>query len=304
MMSPTPLNLARERSLYTSFADRSLWLHRQELARLQEQSSTGLRVNRASDDAAAFGEARRMDVLIDRYGQYERSLGIADSWLDASQAALDQLAESFVLAYEHGTRAQNAIFNQDDLDLIANRLEAVKDSTVDYLNSQHGGEYLFAGTKTTVQPFTASGTTVTYNGNAGNRTRQIGPDYEMAINIDGQRLHEMPDGTTITGALQSLIDAVKSGDQPQIEAAMGQVQAARDHVIELGGEAGSMAERITMAREQVGDAERIAQQRRSEAQDADYAETIVNLHRTQTSLQAALQVTASIMGTSLLDYLN
>lgn len=303
MTSLNHINLARERSLATDFADRSLKSRRLEIARLQEQVTTGYRVNRPSDDATAYAEARRMDVLIDRYAQYDRSIGSARAWVDATQTALDDLTDLMAEAYERGVQAQSDALSGEDKDIIAGRLDVVLDQVFERLNTQHAGEHIFAGTRSTEPAFSRTGATVTYEGNTDGRTRAIGPGMTLDINIHGADLVTTGAGYTITEALQGLIDAVRSDDPDQITTSLDQVITARDHVIAKSGAAGNLGERLTVAEEQLRTADRTAQARRSEAQDADLAEVLVDFQKEQTHLQAALQVTASVLQTSLLDYL-
>lgn len=297
------VNLARERSLYTAFSKYAVQAREMELARIQEQLSSGKRVLRASDDPSAFTEARQMEVLTDRYNQYVRSIESSQSWVDYTQGAMDSLSELFTQAYEQGVRINNSSFSAGDRESEATRLESMLENVVDVLNTQVNGDYLFAGTRTAVKPFDQVGAVVNYNGNAVARERYIGRTLKMNINIDGERLHDTGQGFTITAAIQDLIDAVRSGDPAQMETALGEMVVARDHVIDLGGEAGSMANRLDLASNQLRDASFMIESRRSELEDLDFAEGLAALQKTQVSLQAAVRVASTVLNTTLMDYL-
>ncbi|ARA94802.1 MAG: flagellar hook-associated protein 3 [Bacteroidetes bacterium] len=303
MSSLPSVHLSRERSLASDFAERSLTTRRREIARLQEQISTGYRVNRPSDDATAYAEARRMDVLIDRYEQYERTIGSARAWVDATQTALDDLADLMTEAYERGVQGQSDALSPADKEILAGRLEALRDQVFDRLNTRHDGEYLFAGTRTTEPAFSRSGTTITYEGNTDPRLRPIGPGVTLDISIDGESVVDTGAGFTITEALQDMIDALRADDAGQVATALDRLVTARDHVIARSSDAGNLGDRLNVAEAQLRSADRTAQARRSDAQDADLAEVLVNFQKEQTHLQAALQVTASVLQTSLIDYL-
>ncbi len=299
------INLARERGLYTTFSQRAIQLHQQELARLQEQMSTQKRVNRASDDPASFSQARRMEALGVRYNQYQTTIDSSRAWVNQSQAALQELTEIFSKAYELGLRAANASFNQDDAETVARSLEDLLDQTIDGLNAQSGDEYLFAGSLSTVQPFTVdSGTgAVEYTGNTGARKRHIGLNISLTINLPGNQIHDTGNGYTITESLQYLIDGVRSGDHAAVTSALDQVLKSRNHLIDRTSEIGTIAGRLTVAQNQIADALLSVESRRSAAEDADFTETLMAFQKEQNSLQAALQTTASLLRTTILDYL-
>lgn len=299
----------RSQGLYSAAADRALGTRQRTIARLQEQVSTGRRINRASDDAAASAQARRLDVLTDRNEQYTRTIDAARYWTDHTQQALDGIADRFAEAYESGVRGASGTLTASGREAVARHIEALRETVVEGLNKRAGDEYLFGGTRVDQPPFDDDGNPTAgagdYSQMGGMRTRRIGPDLEIDLNIGGERLHvyDPANGATITDALTELAGAVRSGDSAAMEAALKEAGAARDHVIDLGAEAGSTANRLDHARSQLGEATLVAQRRRSEIEDTDLAEAMLNLQTEQTGLQTTLKVTASVLQTSLLDYL-
>lgn len=289
--------------MYTAFSQHAVQARQMELAQIQEQLSTGRRINRASDDPSAFTEARQMEVLNDRYNQYQRSIESSQNWVDHTQDALDQLGELFTDAYERGVRANSASFSDGDREAEATKLEAILENVVDVLNTRAGNEYIFAGARSAVNPFVQAGAVVNYNGDDGARERFIGRTLKMDINVDGQRVHDTGQGYTITGALQDLIGAVRSGAPAQMDTAIEEMVVARDHVIDLGGEAGSMANRLDLASSQLRDASFMVESRRTEIEDVDFADALANFQKTQVGLQAAVRVASTVLNTTLLDYL-
>ncbi len=298
------INISRERSLYARNSGRHTPVIQRDLARLREQMATGLRINRASDDAAGYAQAQKLGALSDRYTQYERSIGAARPWVDRTQDTLDGLADLFTEAYEDGIQAANDARSADDREAIAQRLDALQSETADLLNAKSDGEYLFAGNRTDTKPFADDGTpTRPYADFSGARRRRVGPDQEIALNVTAGRVHQTGEGFSVTEALSEMAAAIRSGDQDAMQNALGQVETARDHLADLGAAAGTTANRLTSAAEQLRVANVQTQQQRSALEDADYLDVLTRVQQRQGSLEAALKVTASAMQTSLLDYL-
>ncbi|HET6569086.1 MAG TPA: flagellar hook-associated protein FlgL [Rhodothermales bacterium] len=299
------INLTRERSLYSAFSERAIQLRQSEMAQLQEQMATGLRINRASDDPAGFAEARRMEVLGNRYNQYQQNIQSAQMWVDQSHNALQNLGELFSQAYERGLRVSNATFDQSGAEVEASGLEQTLQQVVDTLNTKSGDEYVFAGSRTTVEPFTldTATNTVTYNGNDGGRKRSIGMNVSMDVNVNGQAVTDTGDGYSIVESLKNMIDAVRSGDKTALKTALGQVGVARDHVIDQTAAVGTVATRLSLADQQLSDALINVESQRSRLEDTDLAEAITDFQKAQTSFQAALQVTSTLLHTNILEYL-
>lgn len=303
------LQISREQSLYKAAASRQLDVLQHDLAQVQEHLSTGRRINRPSDDAVGFARARRLEALEQQYAQYQRSIETSHAWVDHTQAGLDAMAEVFMQASEEALRGANATATGDYREAIANRVENLRDEVLDTLNTKFGDEYLFAGTRTIFQspspdrPFEQTATGVVYQGNDGERLRPIGPDMNLAVNINGERVLDTGDGFTIMESLQNLIDSLRGTGATSIEEAMAQVETARDHLVDLGSTAGNLATRLDYAHSQIEESQLLAAEQRSNLEDTDFLEATMHFQKTQTTLQAALKVTASVLQTSLLDYL-
>ncbi|MEM1042289.1 MAG: flagellin [Bacteroidota bacterium] len=300
--------IARQESLYVSYANSAIPGIRRDLAGFQEQLITGRRVNRPSDDPVAFAQARMLESLDERYAQYGRTIDSSRLWVNRTSDELSNLTERFAEAYEEGLQALNDTLNEGDREAIAGRVEALLDEVIDGLNAQSGSEYLFAGTRTTTAPFDEDGAPT--GDLSGARNRQIGPNTELAINISGEQVLDPGEGFTIVESLQNLADALRGadigvpGDEPSdLAEAVGQVGTARDHLIDLGAALGATARRLTTAEYQLQNASIETERRRSELEDADYFETVTAFQQAQTTLEAALATTASITQTTLLDYL-
>ena len=286
------------------------------IARTQEQLSSGLRVNRASDDANAFEQARELEVLQRRFEQYEESIASARAWLDHTQENMDNLAEVFSEAYEKGIRAFNTTLDADEREDMAQLFESLITTTVDFLNSRGADEFLHAGSRTAVKPFsidpsdpTADGAGVVYYGNTAPMTRTIGPGSTITVNISGSEVWNVDadrDGVpefTATESLQDMVDALRAGDQDALKTAIDRVESARNHFINKGAEIGAVISRLDLSQTQLADANLTLARHRSQVEDADLAETILEFQRAQSSLATSLQITGSLLQTSLLNFI-
>lgn len=221
------------------------------------------------------------------------------------------MADLFAQAQEQGVQAANDSVSDSDREAIAQELRSIKDEAVDRMNAQSDGEYVFAGNRTTTKPFkddgSVNGTPSDIN---GDRTRSIGQNQDLTVNISGAELHQYGSGPsgpkTVPGALDGLIRAVDPTDPStnDIQGKLEEVTAARDHVISMGAKAGTIGNRLSTAKEQLETAQLTAKNRQSEAEDTDLAKAASTLQQKQTQLQAALKAVASTkQKTSLVNFL-
>ncbi|MEZ4702867.1 MAG: flagellin [Rhodothermales bacterium] len=315
-MSMESSAVSRAMSLSSVAFQGTLLNKQRELSVAQEQLASGLRINRASDDAAGYARARQFEQLQNRYDQYERTMSVARSWIDHTQANLEGLSNLFSEAYQSSVGAANETLDQGERDAIATLIDTLKESTIDLLNEQVDDEYLYAGTRSTVKPFavdpidpTADGAGVVYYGNDQPRPRAIGPETTLDVAVSGTQVFNVDrdgDGTadyTLTEALQNLSDALRANDTVAIAQNVEVVKGAMDHIVELAAEVGTKGNKLTLAENQLIDAGVTVAQHRSTIEDADFAETIITLQKAQADLQNSLQVASRVLDLSLLNYI-
>jgi len=308
--------ISRATSLSSSAFENMLPNRLNDIARTQEQLTTGLRINRPSDDANGFQQARQLEILQQRFEHFEDSITSSRSWLGTAQNNLDSLSDVFSEIYQEGVRASNSTLDDDEREEMAQLMEQLLENALELLNSQNNNEYVFSGTRTSVKPFsidaadpTSDGANVVYYGNTDSIYRQIGPNSSIEVNLSGSQVWSVDndlDGTTdftITESVQSFINALRANDVDAMTSGLSQIQDSRDHVINQAAHIGSIVNRLEISENQLADASIIIAQQQSEIEDTDFAETILEFQRAQTSLQTSLQVTSSVLQLTLLNFI-
>ncbi len=95
----------------------------EELANRRQRLSTGLRINSASDDAAGFEIANRLEAKTGAQQQALRNIGDAKSALSTAEGALDSQLDILQSAKEKATQAANGSLSQNERDAIAGELK-------------------------------------------------------------------------------------------------------------------------------------------------------------------------------------
>jgi flagellin-like hook-associated protein FlgL len=151
--------LAQQRLLHQLQADQV------DVLRIQEQISTGRRIQYLSEDAPAGMRAVALQRLLEQKDQIARNLSSNDSFLTATDSALQEVsgllakanAEALGVTGIHGDDVQRAA--------VAMEIDKAIESLLNIANTNFRGRYLFAGSRTGELPFEQSGSYVRYNGN-------------------------------------------------------------------------------------------------------------------------------------------
>ncbi|MDZ4817489.1 MAG: flagellar hook-associated protein FlgL, partial [Planctomycetota bacterium] len=136
-----------------------------DLLRLQQQISTGRRVMLPSDDAPAALRAVALQRLLEQKTQVQGNISTNASYLNATDSALANASN--LLSEAKGTALSVTGTVATDLQraAAAEEIDRSIQQLLDSANQQFRDRYLFAGSRTTQQPFEQVGSYVRFNGN-------------------------------------------------------------------------------------------------------------------------------------------
>ena len=127
---------------------RALNMSQQSMATSLERLSSGLRINRASDDAAGLGVSENMTKQIRGLQQAIRNVNDGVALAAAGEASLSEVSNMLHRMTELNVQKANGTYSADDKANIDIELGALKTEITDQLASKFNGISLFGGTIT------------------------------------------------------------------------------------------------------------------------------------------------------------
>jgi flagellar hook-associated protein 3 FlgL len=270
-----------------------------------EQVSTGKSVNVPSDNPAAASEMVQNTIETANVDQYTQNVTGVLSQVQAASSALSSVESSLTQAISLGTEGANGTESTSDLQSIASQVQGILSSVVTQANTSYEGSYLFGGTASSQQPYTAdssSPTGYTYNGNSGQNSVAVGDSTNVQINLPGNQIFSNST-TNVLGSLSALVTALQSGNSTTIGTATSGVTNALNYVSQ---------QRIFYANadSQLNSQETYLQQetvnlssQQTSLVGVNMAQAAINLSQAQTDNSAALAAAAKVLPDTLLNYL-
>lgn len=285
----------------------TMMAHEAELARLQEQASTGSKVNRASDDPLAVAEAERLRSSQARFDIEKRMMSYAKNLMAQGESAIGSGIAAMQEAREIVIGARNGIRSGDDWKSMAEKITHIRNELFSLANHQdHEGGYVFGGPGTDKPPFSPE-RSPEYVAAPG--LRQNGLNVPFTLSLDGGRIF-MGFGQDGQGSVFEELDKIAyalSNPDPNtdkvlsdglgmIDKGLGQMEVARSS---LGEQM-----RILDSRDRVlSSGEMSTAKRRSDLVDTDYAEVLSDTQSRSLALRAAMQTYSQVSQLSLFNYL-
>lgn len=280
---------------------------RQRLTSLQEQISTGKRINRPSDDPAGAGAVLRLKTSQAEAEQFKSSadavndqLTYADTTLDSYQQTLDRIKTLLTQGASDTTTSQQQA-------VIATEIDSLRQQILSVANASHNGEYVFGGTRQNAPPYdstTAAPSAIP----SATQLVQVEPNAApIAAGVRAETIFADANGT-IFDALSSASAALRG---------TGNAAADKATLLATLDRLGDFADQANIARTNVGasmNAASAASDRLSNAslsyqagaqtlEQVDFAQAATDLAAAQNALDASLQ--ASRFGRqSLIDFLS
>lgn len=268
--------------------------------RAQQQVATGKRIHTPSDDPSGTATVLHVRSLMSAATQYQSNVERAKGHLGFTESALGEVTNIGRRAYELTLRAANSTTSQTGREAMVTEIEEMQRRLVELGNTQGPmGEYVFGGTMNDARPFSVTGTTLTYNGDAGSIQVETGPVDTLTVNTQGN-----PMFVDAYAELESLKSDLTGGNiaglsGPRIEG----IQQVLNNVQQQRGVVGSKMRTVDdlnlrYQRMQDDFAKHI-----SDVEEVDIDQAIMQYRQAETAYQAALQVASQGFRLSLMDFI-
>ncbi|MEH6651599.1 MAG: flagellar hook-associated protein FlgL [Motiliproteus sp.] len=167
-----------------------------QLAKLQEQISTGKNLNRPSDDPVAAAQILKFRRELAANETYSDNADVSKRRLELEEITIQQVKDAGDRLKELAIRGSNSTMNNQDRGAIATEAEQVQQFILGLMNTKDAqGEYLFAGAKGQTEPFVNDGQgNFSYQGDNEVRLIQTGPAAYVQSTDSGRAVFQTVPG--------------------------------------------------------------------------------------------------------------
>ena len=287
----------------------SLNKSQQRQAQLNEQLSDGKAIHRPSDDPIRVIRSLRFQSNLQQNDQFTQQVKDAQSWMDTTDSAVQNLDSIIIRAKEIVTQAigpNPAIGFQ----AAAEEIDGLINSAVDLGNTKLGSRYVFAGQMDTTQPFmrNADGT-VTFNGDNNPVSMRIAPG---AVSPDNDTINLTASNVfgpsmELFNQLNDIKKQLATGNpdlQDLSNNGLAKLETIENRVVSAHTELGARMSNYEMMQNILEDNSNVITADLAGAEDLDVPRAIIDFKTAESVYRTALSVGARIMPPSLADYLS
>jgi flagellar hook-associated protein 3 FlgL len=285
------------------------------LAKTQEQLSTGLKIVKPSDEPDKASLVTRLESELSRQASYQDTLKSVNIRLTAEETALKNTSDVMYRIKELSVQAANDTLSAQDRKSVAFEISSLREQILSLANSQDSnGNYLFSGSRAGEAAFSkdASGR-VTYQGDHARMKVNVGDNRKMNLNMPGSDafIRVVRDdgkggkvGVDFFQALDDLNQAVSGADRTKIQRGIAELDKLQNGISEGLGQIGADLTVVDMQNSVLDQVVLRLKTTRSDIEDLDYTEAITRMNKDQLALEAAQSSFSKISQMSLFKFLN
>jgi len=300
-------------SMLSSNMLRNLNTSYNKMSKYQDMLDSGSVISRPSDDPVVAVKGMGYRIDLDKNQQYQRNLREANTWLDTTDEALDQVGGALKRVKELIIQAANDTNTADDRRKINAEMQQIKGQLRDIANTKVGENYIFSGTHTNQPLYTdQTGPQNPAITTGGNKPIEINvfDGISMNINTSGTDLFNNIDGfmTHVTTLLESGATGPEIGNALGLEVTNGAnkipgLDGIYENTLTARADVGARQNRVEMMENRLSLQEVNVTKQLSKNEDTDYAKTITDMVTQESIHQAALSVGAKIIQQTLVDFI-
>jgi flagellar hook-associated protein 3 FlgL len=272
-----------------------------KLSRTQSKIASNREITRPSDDPFNAARALALRTSMESTQQYQRNIQDALGWQETAEIALSDITDALHRAQELAVDGASDTSPPEARLSIAAEIDQLIEGIKQNGNSTYRGRYVFAGTTTDAPPYVAGDDL--YHGSPDDVERQIGPGVALSIGLRADSfLGNGADGKLLQ-VLRDVSTHLKADDGTALRGDLDLLGAKEDELLGARALNGARQNRLDAALTRLTEVEESTLKQLSETEDVDIANAMIDFTSQQAAYQAALKAGASIVQSSLMDFL-
>jgi len=281
----------------------------------EEQLSSGLRVNQASDDPDQISDILQLRAQIAGVQQTQENLSTVTPQVDSAETAIQQAIQILDTATSLATEASGSTSTAAQQADMVPQVEGILQQLVSLSQTSVNGQYIFNGDQGAQSSYcyslNAAGDAVVAPAVQPGPPGQIEDEngVPITIGLTAQQIFDdqdagSPAADNVFAAVSGLLTALQTNSSSGIQTALSNIQAASAHLNNESSFYGAAQNNLTAAGNSSTTTLTQLQQQLSNEQDTDAAQASVDLETANTDEQAAMEAEAEFKPQSLFNYLS
>jgi flagellar hook-associated protein 3 FlgL len=276
----------------------------ERMAATSRQISSGQAIAKPSDDPFGVSKALKLQQSLDGVRQYQSNIDDATGWSDATETALGTITSNAQRARDLIVQASNDTGDAANRGATADEIDAIIAEMKQTANASYNGRFIMGGVKTDAPPY-QDGANDAYGGATTTISRQIGPSVSVSVGVTADQVLGSGGGDDkLIAVLRNASAHLRAGDTTTLRGSdLAKLDTALDGVLAVRADNGARTNRLDAAASRLQDIEQTTLTALTNTTGTDYPQAIMDQNAQTAAYQAALRVGATLVQSSLMDFL-
>lgn len=279
-----------------------------QLSILQQQASTGNRIQQPSDDPLGELQLLADQAQSNRLNTYSQNIADAQAKLNSSVSTLNQVSDLLTQAKSLALQGSNSTNSPEAYQALGTQVDSIFNEVVQLANTQQNGLYLYGGTASQTKPFTVNAQgQVVYNGSTQSFSEPIGQGQEVQTLYDGSQVFQSQNVFQILGTLRDALrntgNLSPSAQTAAVQQTLDSLNSANTAILNTVGQQSASLQNLQGLTQHFQDVQVQTKQQIANIQNVDITQVVIGLQEQQNLLQATLYSASHILNLSLMDFL-
>lgn len=284
--------------------------NRDQLYDLQREISSGDKIVNVSEDPGLYKKISLLEETQTRASTYIDNTGNATRELNTYEDQLNNISSTLTKLKNLALKANNSTYYSTSKETFRQEAEDTLEYLVQLANNKVSGKYIFAGSETDSEPFTATSTdgvitSVAYNGDNKGKSYDLDANDKININLSGEEIFAGRAGMD-EDIFQTIIDFRQDMTDERFENAdehIEKLQTLMDRVTSKIGEIGNKVSHMENMETFMENFKLTVDSQHADLKYTDLTEAISTLLNVEGTLTASMQVAARLNNLSIMDYM-
>lgn len=273
-----------------------------KMADLQNQQSTGRKLNKPSDDPVGVTYALRYRSELSANDQYSRNVDIALGWLDTTDSVMSQAEDVMKRLKELTVQAGNGTNPQSALNSVESEIQQLKNQLADLGNTQINGKFIFNGQTYNIKPYGSDPASDEPDTGAVEYT--VGQGVTFQINTSGIDFFGAKGAAdNVFNIIDKLSTAMQNGNYGDITKEIKNIDTRLNTMVSVHAETGARTNRVELMQTRLSNENLNLTELKSKTEDVDIADVMIQTNIASNIYQASLSAGAKIITPTLVDFI-
>jgi flagellar hook-associated protein 3 FlgL len=261
-------------------------------AEASQEASTGIRVNKPSDDPIAAAQIARLRASSSQTDAHLGTINVVRGDAELTEATLSSATDIFTRLKELAIQSANGNLTAEDRKTIGVEVSGLKEALIQLGNTRGNRGYIFSGSQVKTPAFDTNGV---FQGDDIEQEVPIGNSTPTVVSTSGSQAFVVAGGRNVFADVDAFTTALNSNDLAGLQGAIDDISASHAQLVDAQARSGLVLSKLDASQSVLDSLDTQQQKAAQHAAAADPYESYTRFTSLGQTLERAIAVSKQML---------